>query len=127
MRQQPVSSAPGSGQPVQSGQPSQGGQPTQSGQPSQGGQPTQSGQPVRVSGAMPQLSLPERAVIVQTGIINDTFVEILSGLEEGQIVELAGSAATSQAGYMGNQMFMGPGPSTSGVMVTTRDGAPSPR
>ena len=70
------------------------------------------------SGAMTaQLQLPERAVIVQTGIINDTYAEILSGLEEGQIVELTGSAATSGGGFQGgNMMFMGPGPGAGAVV-----------
>jgi HlyD family secretion protein len=54
------------------------------------------------------LQLPERAVIVETGIVNDTYVEILSGLQEGQIVEVAGTRASGG----GNQNFMmvtGPG------------------
>ena len=46
--------------------------------------------------------LPERAVIVETGIVNDTYVEILSGLQEGQLVEVAGARATN--GF--NQSFM---------------------
>jgi HlyD family secretion protein len=61
------------------------------------------------------LSLPERAVIVRTGIINDTFVEILSGLEEGQLIELAGTAASSSNLHQGEMMFFtGPGPGAAG-------------
>jgi HlyD family secretion protein len=53
------------------------------------------------------IQLPERAVIVETGIVSDTCVEILSGLEEGQIVEVAGTRASSNF----NQNFvMMPGP-----------------
>ncbi|MCL1848736.1 MAG: hypothetical protein FWF83_03570 [Clostridiales bacterium] len=99
----------------------------------QGGQPGQGGQQLRLSdgsgGAM-TLSLPERAVVVQTGIINDTFVEILSGLEEGQLVELSGSAATSGGGFMGNSMFVGPGPiggGPGGAVMMTTTGVASPR
>jgi len=74
------------------------------------------------SGAF-SLQLPERAVIVETGIVNDTFVEILSGLEEGQIVEVAGTRANSNMnqGFMmmpgmgGNVVGAGPGP---GATVT---------
>ena len=88
----------------------------------------QSGQQVQRSqsfeGLTAGIQLPERAVIVQTGIINDTFVEILSGLEEGQVVELSGTPASG----MGNPNFMmmpamgGMG----GVMsVTVMDSGPS--
>ncbi len=77
------------------------------------------------------LQLPERAVIVETGIINDTYVEILSGLEEGQIVEVAGTTATSNTGQ--NFMMMGPGGGMGGVgggvgtvRVTTSGGGGRP-
>ena len=128
------------GQPTQrpQGAPPEGeeGQPTQrtQGAPPEGaeGQPTQIGQPQRYdgSGAGPQtganpgagsgtfnVQLPDRAVIVETGIVNDTFVEILSGLEEGQIVEVAGTRANSgmnqgfimMPGMGGNVVGPGPG------------------
>ena len=76
------------------------------------------------SGQPMSFSLPERAVIVQTGIINDTFVEILSGLEEGQMVELAGTAASSNT-RQGEMMFFGGGPGPGGG-GTQRAYSPAP-
>jgi HlyD family secretion protein len=60
------------------------------------------GQGSAAPGRSAALQLPERAVIVETGIISDAYVEILSGLEEGQIVEITGTAAadSSEQGFM---------------------------
>ena len=65
--------------------------------------------------------LPERAVIVETGVVNDTYVEILSGLEEGQIVEVAGTRANS--GFNQNFMVMGPAPMGGGNVSGPGGGA----
>ena len=51
--------------------------------------------------------LPSNAVIVEVGINNDSFVEILSGLEEGMEVIIPASNATS--GRMNVMTFGGPG------------------
>gem|GEM_PF-1460195 len=127
-----VNGEPVEGGPVRfEGQPVQGGQPIQGGEamtPGEGAQP--GAQQIRMSdgsGGSMNLALPERAVVVQTGIINDTFVEILYGLEEGQIVELAGSAATGAGNFMGNTMFVGPGPMGGGGGVVTMSTAPVSR
>lgn len=57
------------------------------------------------SSAAPDVTvmLPERAVIVETGIISDDYVEILSGLSEGQVVEVAATVSSSNT----NMMMMG--------------------
>ena len=51
--------------------------------------------------------LPANAVIVEVGINNDSFVEILSGLEEGMEVIIPPSNAN--AGRMNVMTFGGPG------------------
>jgi len=66
-------------------------------------------------------SLPANAVIVTTGISNDDYVEILSGLEEGQEILVEGRTATAatedargmEMGMMGG-MAMGGGEPPSG-------------
>ncbi len=92
-------------------------QPISREQPASNEQPASSEQAGAAGGQQRSLQLPERAVIVETGVINDTHVEILSGLEEGQIVEVAGTAATNNSGQ--NFMMMGPGGGMGAVTVTT--------
>ena len=50
----------------------------------------------------PQGAVPAgfRAVEVETGLISSDYVEILSGLEEGQEVYVAESTADSRSGFM---------------------------
>ncbi|MDR1205242.1 MAG: HlyD family efflux transporter periplasmic adaptor subunit [Peptococcaceae bacterium] len=76
--------------------------------------------------------LPANAVIVEVGVSNENFVEILSGLEEGAVVIIPANNAT--AGMNGNQMMfggMGPGGGGGGVMirgaVDSAGPAPQPR
>jgi multidrug efflux pump subunit AcrA (membrane-fusion protein) len=62
--------------------------------------------------------LPANAVIVEVGVSNENFVEILSGLEEGATVIIPASNAT--AGMNTNQMMfggMGGGGGGGGVMI----------
>ena len=53
--------------------------------------------------------LPERAVIVETGIISDDYVEILSGLSEGQVVEVAGQVSAREDSGQMMMTMSGPG------------------
>ena len=104
--------------------------PNQSGQRIQGGQPegAQEGQPqqrTQNGAGNVNIQLPERAIIVETGVVNDTFVEILSGLEEGQVVEVAGTRANNNMNQgfmmipgMGGGNISGPGPGA--TMTVTR-------
>lgn len=51
-------------------------------------------------------SLPDNAVIVTTGISNDDYVEILSGLEEGQKVLVEGTTTAAAESQQGMEMGM---------------------
>jgi HlyD family secretion protein len=64
-------------------------------------------------------------VIVQTGIINDSYVEILSGLAEGQIVELFGSEA-NRGGMSETMFFVGGGMGGMGGMAAPAGGMSVP-
>jgi HlyD family secretion protein len=86
----------------------------------------------RVGGVDILSRLPANAVIVEVGVSNANFVEILSGLEEGATVIIPASNAT--AGMNGNQMTfggMGPGGGGGGGGVMIRgavnSAAPGPQ
>lgn len=73
-----------------------------SGEENAAGAPNASG-----GGTSPEIGgmLPDRAVIVETGIISDDYVEILSGLSEGQAVEVSGAVTSSAENMMGGMMM----------------------